>query len=205
MRFVLYAVALLMMAGIVIAAMQLFPVPPPLSSAPTFEPNVVAIPTSTSTFSVATSTIMELKSGIFREGSAIPEQYTCDGEDINPLLELKGVPETAKSLALTLLDPDATGGRTFTHWLIWNLPTDAAYIPDDGIPAGAVEGTNDFGRVGYGGPCPPKGAKAHRYVFTLYALDTTLSLPEGASRSDLEAALQGHVIEEATLTGTYGR
>jgi len=150
-------------------------------------------------------TDMEIKSGRFKEGDTVPTQYTCDGEDVNPFLEFKNVPDEAQSLVLIVDDSDATRGGRFTHWLVWNIPASTTYIPEDSVPDGAVEGKNDFGNLGYGGPCPPRGAKPHRYVFTLSALDAELSLKEGATRTELEVALEGHDIARTTLTGKYSR
>jgi Raf kinase inhibitor-like YbhB/YbcL family protein len=132
----------------------------------------------------------------FNDGNPIPRQYTCDGENAPPPLNLSGTPAGAKSLALVLDDPDAPGGL-FTHWLVWNLPPRS-----NGIVG--TEGTNDFGKRGYRGPCPPPGA-AHRYVFHLYALDTLLAVPPGAKRPELDAAMRGHVLAEARFAGTYAR
>jgi Raf kinase inhibitor-like YbhB/YbcL family protein len=132
----------------------------------------------------------------FNDGNAIPRQYTCDGENAPPPLNLSGSPVRAKSLALILDDPDAPGG-TFTHWLVWNLPAQSHGVV-------GMEGTNDFGKRGYGGPCPPPGP-AHRYVFHLYALDGSLSLPPSATRAELDAAMRGHVVAEARFTGKYSR
>ena len=148
---------------------------------------------------------MELKSAVFKEGEKIPSQFTCDGDDINPLLEIKNAPEGTRSFALILEDPDATRGRTFTHWTLWNISPSAGYVSEDSVPGEAVEGMTDFGKTGYGGPCPPKGVGAHRYVFKLYALDTEVTIPEDAPRAELEKALEGHIIAEAALTGRYSR
>lgn len=132
----------------------------------------------------------------FNDGNPIPRQYTCDGENAPPPLNLSGSPATAKSLALVVDDPDAPG-VVFTHWLVWNLPARSQGI-------NGVEGTNGFGKRGYGGPCPPHGA-THRYLFHLFALDAMLALPAGATRAELDAAMRGHVRGEARFTGTYGR
>lgn len=146
-----------------------------------------------------------LKSSAFKEGETIPAKHTCDAENVNPLLEIKNVPEGIKSLALILDDPDATGGVTWDHWLLWNIDPRTQYISEDNIPAGAVQGINSFGKIKYGGPCPPKGASAHRYMFKLFALDTTLSLTEGATKAELEGAIANHVLNETTLIGFYAR
>lgn len=145
---------------------------------------------------------MQLTSKAFTPEGAIPSQYTCDGSNTCPTLEIVDVPENAKSLALIFDDPDAPGG-TFLHWTIWNIPPYTETIESD-LPEDAIEGRTSFGDTGYGGPCPPDGE--HRYYFRLYALDTELSeLPEGASREELEVAMEGHIIEKAELMGRYDR
>ena len=144
---------------------------------------------------------MKIKSPAFENGGRIPAKYTCDGEDISPPLEFEDVPEDAKSLALVMDDPDAPMG-TFDHWVVWNIPPETRSIEEGKEPEG-VQGMTDFGRKGYGGPCPPRGE--HRYFFKLYALDTKLDLPEGSRKSDLEKAMKGHIIAQATLMGRYSR
>ncbi len=144
---------------------------------------------------------MEITSSAFEHEGKIPSRYTCDGEDISPPLEFADVPEEAKSLVLVMDDPDALAG-TFDHWLAWNIPANTKSIEEGKEPEG-VQGTTDFGRKGYGGPCPPSGE--HRYFFKLYALDTELDLPEGSSKEDLEKAMGGHIVEQAVLMGKYSR
>ena len=144
---------------------------------------------------------MELRSEAFENGGMIPARYTCDGRDISPPLEISGVPDGTVSLALVMDDPDAPGG-TFDHWLVWNIPPETARIEEGREPQG-VQGRTDFGRLGYGGPCPPSGT--HTYRFKLYALDCTLDLPEGARKAQLEAAMQGHILAQALLEGRYSR
>jgi hypothetical protein len=148
---------------------------------------------------------MEITSTAFSEGGNIPRQYTCDGANISPPLAWKDVPAGAQSLALVVADPDAPSG-TFYHWVIFNLPAGSTGLPE-ALPAagtaGAVQGTSSFRRPGYGGPCPPSGV--HRYYFTLYALDTRLGLQARATASDLQAAMQGHVLAQARLMGRYRR
>lgn len=147
----------------------------------------------------------------FDDGDRIPDRYTCNGDDVCPALSLSGVPDDAETLALILDDPDAPG-QTFTHWLIWNVPADRDGFPEN-VPkranveplGGAVQGQNDFGRTGYGGPCPPKGDDDHRYRFTLFALSERLDLDPGASRDQLETALEGSVLDTGRLVGTYSR
>lgn len=150
---------------------------------------------------------LELRSPEFSEGSRIPSKYTCDGKDASPPLSWTGIPAGGKSLALTCDDPDAPAGL-WVHWVVFDLPPTATGLPE-GVPAtpeisgGGRQGKNDFRKIGYGGPCPPGGT--HRYVFTLYALDSTLGLAAGATRQDLLAAMRDHALGEATLTGTYSR
>ena len=141
----------------------------------------------------------------------IPKKNTCDGEDCSPPLEWSVVPSQAGSLALICDDPDAPAG-TWSHWVIYNLPPEARSLPE-GLAASdtgtlssgsaARQGTNDFGKIGYGGPCPPSGT--HRYIFRLYALDTMLELKGGASRSVLLTAMKGHVLALGRFTGKYHR
>ncbi len=139
--------------------------------------------------------------------SEFPAEHTCDGADVSPELRIGGA-EGAEALAIIMDDPDAPGG-TFTHWVVWNLaPGDVpANLPKQGMveaPVRAVQGLNDFGRVGYAGPCPPPG-KPHRYFFRVYALDTLLELEPGASREELESAMKGHVLAYGEAVATYGR
>lgn len=150
---------------------------------------------------------IDLKSPAFEEGSVIPTRYTCDGQDISPPLSWSSVPDDTRSLALVTYDPDAPGG-TFVHWVLFNVPPDARELAEDipdqeRLPNGAAQGVNGFGKVGYMGPCPPSGT--HRYFFEIYALDTTLDLGAGTTREDLDGAIQGHVLAEGRLMGTYQR
>ena len=151
---------------------------------------------------------LTIRSSAFVAGEAIPPTYTCEGADTSPPLEWSEVPDTTMSLALIVDDPDAPDPaapkRRFVHWVLYNIPPDARGLKDGasagGLPPGAREGANDFKRSGYGGPCPPIGR--HRYFFTLYALDESLSV-ESPTKSDLEAAMKGHIIAQAELIGTY--
>jgi len=150
---------------------------------------------------------LELSSAAFSEGGSIPAQYTCDGRDISPPLAWRGIPRGTKSLALVCDDPDAPRG-TWVHWVVFNLPPTATGLPEgvpprNDVPGGGLQGSNDFRKIGYGGPCPPGGT--HRYVFTLYALDSGVKLPAGAAKTDLLAAIAGHVLAEGKLTGKYSR
>lgn len=148
-----------------------------------------------------------LNSGSFNNGAAIPRDFTCDGSDASPALSWSEAPAGTKSFALIVDDPDAPGG-VFTHWVIYDIPAGAAGLPQ-GVPkmgdaAGAHQGRNGFGKIGYGGPCPPPG-KPHRYFLRLYALSQPLSLKTGASKQDVERAMHGRVLGTAELMGTYGR
>ncbi|MEW5996034.1 MAG: YbhB/YbcL family Raf kinase inhibitor-like protein [Candidatus Micrarchaeota archaeon] len=144
---------------------------------------------------------MRLESPAFENGGTMPEKYSCDGEDVSPELRLNGVPNGTNSLALVMDDPDAPTG-TFVHWVAWNIPSGIRTVPEDSSPG--VDGTNDFGRTGYGGPCPPPGP-AHNYRFRIYALDATLNLSTGSTRAQLDSAMQGHILAQAELRGKYGR
>jgi Raf kinase inhibitor-like YbhB/YbcL family protein len=150
---------------------------------------------------------MKLTSSAFEAGGMIPKKYTCDGQDISPPLSWSDVPGGAKSLALIADDPDAPAG-TWVHWVAWNIPVTARGL-DENVPKrdqladGSKQGTSDFRRVGYGGPCPPSGT--HRYFFKLYALDTTFTLPASTTKKDLEKAMQNHILGQAELMGKYSR
>lgn len=160
---------------------------------------------------IMTSSVPALKitSSAFSEGGTIPQKYTADGADVSPPISIGSVPSGTKSLALICDDPDAPAG-TWVHWVIWNIPPDNTSIPEN-IPTtntvdslgGAKQGATDFGSVGYGGPSPPSGT--HRYYFRVYALDTMLDLSAGASRADLDAAMQGRILAQGTLMGKYSR
>jgi Raf kinase inhibitor-like YbhB/YbcL family protein len=150
---------------------------------------------------------MKLESPVFRNDGDIPSKYTCDGDDVSPPIEWSDVPAAARSLALICDDPDAPK-KDFSHWVLFNIPPRAGALPErvaakQDLPDGSRQGKNDFGKIGYGGPCPPSGT--HRYRFTLYAVDRQLSVPASSSREDVEAALKGHVLETARLTGAYTR
>ena len=152
-------------------------------------------------------TQMKLTTSSFHNG-LVPRDFTCDGADRSPRLHWTAPPEGTKSLALIVTDPDAPAG-TWVHWVLYNLPATARELPEDlpkraHLPDGSLQGQNDFGSIGYGGPCPPRGS-THRYVFELYALDALLSLQPGATRAQLEKAMQGHVLALGELMGRYGR
>lgn len=143
---------------------------------------------------------MKITSPAFEDDQMIPSAYTCDADNYNPPLEIKDVPEGAKSLALIMDDPDAPGG-TFTHWLMWNIPPDTKVIDENDWLEGAEQGLNDGGDLGYMGPCPPEGA--HHYRFRLYALKKPLELSGEVSREKLEKEIEENLIEEAELIGIY--
>jgi Raf kinase inhibitor-like YbhB/YbcL family protein len=150
---------------------------------------------------------IQLTSNAFIEGAMIPQRYTCDGENISPPLLWTGVPPGTRSLALICDDPDAPVG-IWDHWVLYNIPANATGLPQS-IPektildTGAVHGSNSWGRIGYGGPCPPGGT--HRYFFKLFALDTLLDLKSGATTSQLLEAMEGHVLAQGQLMGKYRR
>ena len=148
---------------------------------------------------------MKLESSAFSSAQPVPQKHTCDGSDVSPALSWSDVPQGTKSFALIADDPDAPVG-TWVHWVIFNLSAQTNALPE-AVPktdstAGGIQGRNDFGKIGYGGPCPPPG-KPHRYFFKLYALDATLDLRAGAKKQDVERAMQGHVLGQAELMGTY--
>ena len=145
---------------------------------------------------------VQLSSSAFRDGEAIPQKYTCDGEDVSPQLSWSGLPQDTKSLALIVDDPDAPAG-TWVHWVLYDISPSESSLPE-GAQGLGTEGNTSFRETGYGGPCPPKG-KPHRYFFKLYALDRTLKLKPGATKSDLEKAMQGHILAQGQIIGTYGR
>jgi Raf kinase inhibitor-like YbhB/YbcL family protein len=150
---------------------------------------------------------MEIHSTAFAEGGDIPDRYTCQGEDISPPLSWSGIPAEAKSLALIVDDPDAPDPAapkmTWVHWVLYNLPAANGGLAEavQQLPAGTGQGLNDWGRTGYGGPCPPIGR--HRYFFKLYALDTPLDDLGQPTKADLERAMAGHILAKARLMGTY--
>ena len=151
---------------------------------------------------------MQLTSTAFKEGEPIPARHTCEGKDISPALNWSGTPPGTASFALIADDPDAPVG-TWVHWVVYDLPAASTELAEDAprtqyLTGNARQGLNDFRRLGYGGPCPPAG-KPHRYFFKLYALDKSLELPPGATKRDVERAMQGHILGEARLMGTYQR
>jgi len=160
------------------------------------------------TFGIAVATIasfaaggakMKITSSAFQEGATIPSKFTCDGADASPPLQIADIPSGVKSLALIVDDPDAPGGL-FTHWMVWNLSPQTSTVAEGSVPKG-MQGTNDFGKSGYGGPCPPSGT--HRYYLKIFALDRELNLSSGAKRAQLDAAMKGHIVAQGELMGRY--
>lgn len=145
---------------------------------------------------------MKLTSPVFENNQFIPAKYTCDGEDVNPPLSISEIPEEAKSLVLIIDDPDAPGG-TWDHWVVWNISPLISQIKENELPAGAVEGLNDFKRHSYGGPCPPSGV--HHYHFKLYALSKELEINPFSKKEDVERAMDGSILDQAELIGLYQR
>ncbi len=148
---------------------------------------------------MAITATLHITSPAFKESAPIPSRYTCDADDINPALHIESIPAESKTLALIMDDPDAPRG-TYVHWVVWNIRP-AADIPENSTPG--EEGRNDFGRSGYGGPCPPSGI--HRYYFKIYALDTALTLERGTTKQQLLDTMEGHVLAQGQLMGTYAR
>lgn len=145
---------------------------------------------------------MKFYSSAFSDGEMIPSNYTCDGLNISPPLMIDGIPPAAQTLALIVYDPDAPNGD-FVHWMLWNISPINKQLSENVFIPEAMQGINDFGKTGWGGPCPPTGS--HRYVFRLFALNKTLDLPPNATKLDLRTAIEGHILEEAQFTGTYQR
>jgi hypothetical protein len=149
-----------------------------------------------------------VSSSAFQEGTEIPTKYTCQGQDISPALSWSEPTAGTRSFVLIVDDPDTPAG-VFTHWVFFNLPADSRKLPE-AVPTqaqlqdGSLQGKNDFGKIGYGGPCPPPG-RPHRYQFTIYALDQTLDLKAGASKKQVLEAMKGHILAQGRLTGTYQR
>lgn len=145
---------------------------------------------------------LKLVSQAFLGDAQIPNEYTCKGRNINPPLNIMGVPGGAKCLALIVHDPDAVSGD-FVHWMIWDVPASTESIATNSVPSGAVQGQNGGGQNKYMGPCPPAGTGTHHYMFELYALDKTLGLPPSTSRDQLQKAMAGHILARHTLTGLF--
>lgn len=183
----------------VLAKATTSPVPPTTAFA-----NSQVAPTTT-----ANKITFEISSPAFKSYNPIPIEYTCDGKDMSPPLAWRGVPEGVKSFTLIVDDPDAPGG-TWAHWVLYNIPPNRTDLPES-VPSGAtvegvgVQGKSSFEEVKYGGPCPPLGMVMHHYNFTLYALDTRLFLPPGASKADIKKAMKNHILSQAEIVGTYQR
>lgn len=151
--------------------------------------------------------VIKVKSAVFDEGEPIPTRYTCSGVDVSPPLNWGPLPENTVSIAIICEDPDAPGGL-WTHWVIFNLPADVENLTEhvmgrENLDNGAIQGLNDFGRVGYGGPCPPSGT--HRYFYKVYALDVKLDLPARSTRKELLEAMDGHILDQGQIMGYYTR
>ena len=150
---------------------------------------------------------LKIISAAFKEGQPIPRSYTCSGVNVSPPLEWSGMPANARTVAIVCEDPDAPSG-TWVHWVLYNLPADNIGLVEnlpatENLVAGGFQGTNDFQKIGYGGPCPPSGT--HRYFFKIYGVDGELPLKAGATKAELEKAMEGHVVAQAQLMGTYRR
>jgi Raf kinase inhibitor-like YbhB/YbcL family protein len=145
---------------------------------------------------------MRLASTAFDDGGTIPKRFTCSGEDVSPPLEVRGLPEDARELALVVEDPDAD---RFVHWSVLGIPPDTALFGAGKVPPGAVQTENGFGDRRWGGPCPPEDDEPHRYVFAIYALDAPLGLGADASADEVRDALADHALARGTLTGLFGR
>ena len=151
---------------------------------------------------------LQISSAAFSAGETIPKKFTCDGPDVSPKLSWSEPPAKTQSFALIADDPDAPVG-TWIHWVLFDLPADTKELAEgvaklEQLPNGARQGRNDFGKIGYGGPCPPPG-NPHRYFFKLYALDAKLNLKAGSTKADVERAMKGHILAQAELIGRYGR
>jgi len=143
---------------------------------------------------------VSIATSAFQAGGDIPAKFTCNGANVNPELKINGVPNEAKSLVLIVDDPDAPRGL-FTHWIVWNIDPKTTEIGENSVPVGGVQGTNDFGKRSYGGPCPPSGT--HRYFFKIFALDTKLDLKPSARRTDLDTAIKSHILGQGESMARY--
>lgn len=152
---------------------------------------------------------LRVSSDAFSEGEPIPVEYSCDGDNTSPPVAWTGAPEGTAAFALVMDDPDAPVG-TFDHWVLYNVPPETTSLPaavpaQEQLEGGALHGVNGAGRIGYLGPCPPEGDGAHRYQFRVFALDEPVDLASGASKTDLENAIDGHVLASGQLTGLFER
>src|SRR4030042_298605 len=141
---------------------------------------------------------MKIISEVFENKQMIPQKYTCDGENINPPLQITDIPSNTESLVLIVDDPDAPSGD-WIHWLVWNINPETKLMAENKSPQGAIQGTNDFGEQNYGGPCPTSGI--HHYQFKIYALDTVLNLPLSSRKKNLEMAMANHILDKNMLIG----
>ena len=189
----------------------LLPIACKREASPVIDSAAVAARSTTPTDAGSGSNPMTLKitSSAFQPGGAIPSKYTCEGQDVSPPLAWSGAPSNTKSFALIVDDPDAPDPakpqRVYVHWVVYNTPPTATSLPENaskkGLPKGAVQGKNDWGKAEYGGPCPPIGR--HRYFFKLYALDIELTGLSSPTKADVERAVKGHVVDSGELVGTY--
>jgi Raf kinase inhibitor-like YbhB/YbcL family protein len=168
----------------------------------------IAVPAIISQTTTGGPMVFQISTKAFPAGGTIPKQFTCDGQDFSPALTWTNAPESTKGFAIIADDPDAPAG-TWTHWVIWNIPSSAHGLPENlpkepRLADGAHQGRNDFRKTGYNGPCPPPG-KPHRYFFKVFALDAPLDAKPGASRKEVEAAITQHTLAEAQVMGRYGR
>jgi Raf kinase inhibitor-like YbhB/YbcL family protein len=151
-------------------------------------------------FNMNGASAISITSPSFQAGGDIPTKFTCNGTNVSPELQISSVPNEAKSVVLIVDDPDAPRGL-FTHWIVWNIDPKTTRVAENSAPTAAVQGTNDFGKRNYGGPCPPSGM--HRYFFKIFALDTKLELKPGARRVEIDAAMRGHVLAQGELMARY--
>lgn len=151
-------------------------------------------------FDMSGASSISITSPSVQAGGDIPAKFACDGTNVSPELHISAAPNEAKSLVLIVDDPDAPRGL-FTHWIVWNIDPKTTRIAETSAPSAGIQGTNDFGKRNYGGPCPPSGT--HRYFFKIFALDTKLELKPGARRAELDAAMRGHVLAQGELMGRY--
>jgi Raf kinase inhibitor-like YbhB/YbcL family protein len=147
---------------------------------------------------------IQVSSPAFEPGGTIPRKYTGEGQDLSPPLAWSGLPGGTRELALVCDDPDAPTSKPFVHWVVYKIPADLSGLPEGGA-RGALEGENDFGGTGYGGPMPPRGHGTHRYRFKVYALDAELGVAGGLTKDELLRAMEGHVLAQGELVGTYER
>lgn len=150
------------------------------------------------------TSIMKVDSSLFHDGDTLPRNFTCDGAGVRPPLTFSGLPDGTQTLAVAVEDPDAVGG-VFTHWVAWNFTSDVASIRGDELAAGAVEGRNSAGETGWYAACPPNGTGPHQYIFTIYALDVSLTLPTDSTFDAFLQAADGHILARGSVTGLYER